>query len=205
MLIELLSLRLPHGRGQPGLTPERLELALVGEPRDLGGLRPDAPARLLRLLVRCLGSTPESRPTAVEVAKELRDTDLEPQGKLGPKDHSTDVDEPTIEELRRRLEVASASQGSERRIAAGGASVGPYTTASPVSSTQRSEEVFFVRRAVTTAPLADSGVIPDGPRDRPSAPLSSSSTRTTDDLTVPDGLPPFGGAETTGVDPPQRT
>jgi serine/threonine-protein kinase len=186
MLIEMLTLRLPHGRDVAGLTAERLELALADEPLpDLSALRSDAPARLVRLLARCLASSPESRPTAHDVAKELRDIGLQMRGKLGPQENSTDVDEPTIEELHRRMEAASGSKGSEARVVAGAAPVDLHATTEDPPSSPR-EEVFFVRRdPAATAPVAKE-LAPEG------APAATPGIAY--DLTTPDPLPPFSSA-----------
>jgi serine/threonine-protein kinase len=188
MLIEMLTLRLPHGRDVAGLTAERLELALADEPLpDLSALRSDAPARLVRLLARCLASSPESRPTAHDVAKELRDIGLQMRGKLGPQENSTDVDEPTIEELHRRMEAASGSKVSEARVVAGAAPVDLHATTEDPPSSPR-EEVFFVRRApAATAPIAKE-LEPEG------APAATPSIAY--DLTTPDPMPPFSRAAT---------
>jgi serine/threonine-protein kinase len=192
MLVELLTLRLPHQRDQPGLTPERLQLAIADEPvPDLTALRPDTPARLARLVARCLASTPESRPDAHEVAKQLRDTKLQMEGRLSAREASTDVDEPTIEELHRRMQAASGRGAIEAQVVAGGAPLDLDATTAPPPSPRRGEEVFFVRAAATGAP-STAPLVPD---HRPAF---------AQDATTPDPLPPFAAAAFHSLGPPPQ-
>jgi hypothetical protein len=184
MLVELLTLRLPHKRDRLGLTPELLQLAMMDEPLpDLTALRPDAPVRLVRLINRCLASTPELRPDAHEVAKELRDIKFQMEGRPISREASTDVDEPTIEELHRRMQAASGNAAVEAQVVAGAGHLDLDATTEPPPSPRVGEEVFFVRATPTSArstalPIPETAHVP----------------RPTQDLTTPDPLAPFAAA-----------
>jgi serine/threonine-protein kinase len=131
VLFEMLSLRLPHGRGHAGVTTDRLALALVEDPApDAGSLRPDVPERLFRALTWALKPDEKRRPTAVELARELRDAKQRVEGRLGSRDATTDVDMIPIEELHRRLDVTEST---------------PQRIEPPPS--RPGDDVFFVRSA----------------------------------------------------------
>jgi serine/threonine protein kinase len=194
VLVELLTLWLPHGRSQPGLTTERLELALMEMPvPDLSEARPDAPGRLVRLITRCLGATKKSRPSAHEVAKELRDTKLEREGRLGPKDDSTDVDGFSIDELHQRMEITDHSTSGGARVVT--TDVGARSS-TPANS---GDDMFFVR----AVPIAEGAgaVVPDKPdRTQPLRPLTALDVNAT--VVDPAKLSFEAGPENTVAFPP---
>jgi hypothetical protein len=114
VIFELLTLKLPHGRHRSDLTIPRLAMAVLKNPiPDLAAIRLDAPPRLVAVVVACLAPDPETRPTALEVAKVLRDVKLTFLGELTGATVSmtaaTDVTGPPIAVLQAQLEAAAAS------------------------------------------------------------------------------------------------
>jgi serine/threonine protein kinase len=102
LLHELLTLRLPHDRERPGLTPHALALQVITAPiPDIMAVRLDTPKRLARLLERCLAYDPAERPSAHDVAKTLRDMRGDTLGVLGSSVARTDVSDPPPEALQR--------------------------------------------------------------------------------------------------------
>jgi serine/threonine protein kinase len=109
ILFELLTGELPHDRANRRLEPHQLALNVHQEPvPNITAMRPDAPPRLVRTLVRCLSPRPNQRPTALELAKSVRDAKNEFERKLvGAEDAQiaiTDVSGPPIAVLLERLD-----------------------------------------------------------------------------------------------------
>ena len=74
VLFEMLTFTLPHDRLDPGLSVPQTALNVYRTPLPpLSQVRGDVPRELEALVHRCLGYDPAGRPTALQVARGLRD------------------------------------------------------------------------------------------------------------------------------------
>jgi serine/threonine-protein kinase len=145
ILYEMLTLKLPHDRHNPALSPEKTALNVLEMPLgDLRKLRADIPPRLEAILENCLEHDPELRPTALQVASRLRDVKRAFEHDLLGSEAvaATDVTGPPVEVLLQRLDTATSDPGAPV-----GRDRDPRTPHA-LEKVARDEEVFFLEKAV---------------------------------------------------------
>jgi tRNA A-37 threonylcarbamoyl transferase component Bud32 len=110
ILFEMLTFTLPHDRHSKDLTVAETALNALRMPTpELETFRSDVPPRLETLVSRCLANRPEDRPTALQVANELRDVKRAFERNLLGTDEAfvTDVTGPPVAVLAQRQDYTT--------------------------------------------------------------------------------------------------
>ena len=106
---ELLTAEGPYSATDPA---ELIAAHLRGEPRRVRDLRPETDEDLDALLLRCLAKTPTHRPSAVDVARQLRTRERERAGERERETESPSLRPDGPPAPRRRPEVAPSGEAA---------------------------------------------------------------------------------------------
>lgn len=110
VLFELLTFNLPHDRFNQELRHDQIADNVIAHPVPKI-LRPDVPRRLINVITRCLRPRPQDRPTALQLARELRGIQAAFEHELIGEDAApTDPINVPIHQLMAELDAAIAEK-----------------------------------------------------------------------------------------------